>query len=437
MRRKLVSALVALVVAAIGAGGAILAVVFRDTPPRRETPEAIRTVAVRRLAFEEATVRITGYGTLRARDRVEIAPEIAGRVVMVAPELEEGLSVAAGATLFAIDERPFALVRDSAQAQIQALDARLAQLAASRDADRARAEVLRASKDLADREFARARKLLVEDKVGSQAQVESAQRAALREHDFLLVVEKALALYDSQIAETRASARASLEQAALDLERTVVRAPVAGRMDLAAVEVGQIVSAGRVVVAIEAADTLEVSVPLEGKDLLWLPRDERFGTVRACPATVTWLQGGIAWPAVLSRLEKYDAATRSAVAVVALAPAGDRPAREGSIGTALAGGTPEAAPPIPPIRPLSGFFCRVDITGAQVPRVVRVPRELVRADGAVPILHEGKLVLRPVSVLRWQDGEALVDEGVAAGDLLVLSPLARALPGMELAGEPE
>ncbi len=386
------------------------------------------TVTYRVVEPQDLPVPITGYGTLRARDLVPVAPEITGRIQSVAPLLEEGRFVAAETELFVFDRRPFLLARDNAQAQVDALEARREQLIASKQADAERVAVLRESKRLAYKEYERLSRLFTEEGVGSEADVELAQRSALRDHEVLLSLEKALALYDVQLKEARASiaaARAQLGMALLDLERVTVQAPVSGRIDRVSLEAGQVVSAGAVAVVIEAAGTLEAAVPLEGQDLLWLPEScNADGTGRAVPVTVSWLQGGVTWPGTLQHVEKYDAATRSAVIVVSLDAQASRAAA---------------------VAPRAGMFCKIALEGKVAPGVIRVPRDVVRANGTVPIFMPkfpapagvGKLTFKEVSVLTWRGPSALLDSGLTRGDRVIVSPLPFDVEDLVLKGEPE
>ena len=135
------------------------------------------------------------------------------------------------------------------------------------------------------------------------------------------------------------------------------------------------------------------------------------------PVKVEWLQGKVSWRGFLSRVEKYDPSTRSLYVVVSLPEGG---AGDGTI------------------RPQSGMFCRVEFSGLTAEHVVSVPRDLVRQDRRVAVLGPGdRLQLKKVRILRWQGSEALVEEGLSEGDRLILSPLARAVEGMTLKGEPE
>jgi RND family efflux transporter MFP subunit len=425
MRKRALFVLPVLAVAAAGVFGYyIMAVVLRQEPPRADTGPRTLSVTFRAVAAEDVAVRLAGFGTVRARDRVAVSPEITGRVTAVAPALETGRTVAAGAELFSFDRRPFTLARDDAQAQVDGLFARIAELEAARKADTARLEVLRESRQLADKEYDRVKRLFTREDVGSEAEVEAARRAALREHDLLLNLEKALSLYDTQLKAARSSlaaARARLGMAELDLERTAVTAPVAGRIDHVSVEAGQVVRAGTAVVTIEAAGTLEVAVPLEGRDLLWLPEAPEAGRMPPVPAVLTWIQGAVSWPGTLSHVEKYEAATRSAVIVVNLDPAAD--------------GT---------VPPRAGMFCRVALDGKVAAGVYRVPRDVVRADGSVAVFvpeeaasspARGRLTYKTVEVVTWQGEEALVGSGLAAGDRVIVSPLGDAVEGDLLEGE--
>ena len=92
MIRKIIGVILALWVLAVGAAALFLLVYFERKPPREVKPPRVRVVKYRTLKFENVPARITGYGTVRVRDKVQIAPEVTGKVtaraVLIEPKIK-------------------------------------------------------------------------------------------------------------------------------------------------------------------------------------------------------------------------------------------------------------------------------------------------------------------------------------------------------------
>jgi len=416
MRRFLGTVLPFLLVLLLGVGGTYFAVKLRRRPPRRPPSRQIPEVVVKELRPCDIPVLITGYGTIRARDIVRVAPEVGGRIVKVAPFLEAGRFVKQGAELLVIDPQPYELKLKSAKAEVDSLTWRIQELTVSLQADKERLSVLQENSALAEKEYRRLLRLLREENVGSESQVEAAQRVALQARDQLLALQKSLRVTERQLSEVKASlesGQARVELAELDVRRTRVTAPASGLLDQVEAEVGQVVGPGQVLCVIKCLDQLEVPVPLEGRDLLYLPVSRERGALKPVSARITWLQGGISWSGVVNRLERYDERTRSAVVVVSL-----------TYDAAADGAVP----------PQVGMFCKVSFRGTVAKSVYLVPRDVIRSDGTVPVEENGVLRYRRVEVLRWQGEDALVCSGLRSGDRLILTPLPRAAEGMAVRG---
>ncbi|MBN1419185.1 MAG: HlyD family efflux transporter periplasmic adaptor subunit [Planctomycetes bacterium] len=423
MLRRLLLALLALAVLAVGAAGAKFLIDLRKPPARDEPPRAVRRVRVRSLEREDVQVLIRGYGTIRARDRLSIRPEVGGTLIGVSPNLEPGMRVAKDEVLLRIDPRPFELAIAASKAEIEGLRAGIERLRTVQEQDRTRLETLRRSLALAEAEYERVRALLEEDGVGSRAAVETAERAYLRERDAVALLENAVDLTPVQIKELEAkvaAATARLEQQGIDLARATIRSPVDARVERADIEERQVIRAGEEAAQIEDLTRLEVPVPLDARDLAWLPFDPEKEDAFAGygPVRVEWAQGsGATWTGRLGRIERFDDRTRTIVLVVEIE--NDAPAiRDGLHPT-----------------PQPGMFCRIEFPGRTARNVCRVPRELVRQDGTVPLVAEGRLRLAPVDVVRWEAADALIGDGLRPGDTLVLSPIPLAVEGSELAPE--
>lgn len=148
-------------------------------------------------------VRLTDEfnGRVEAIDAVELRPRVSGYLQRLA--YREGDTVAAGAVLFVIDQRPYRIALDRAEAQRQRAQAAL---------------------QLAGVQLARVRALM-SSHATSQEELDNAQATA------------------AQAEADLHAAQAAVDEAKLDLGYTEVRSPIAGRAGRAALTVGNLARA--------------------------------------------------------------------------------------------------------------------------------------------------------------------------------------------------
>lgn len=160
------------------------------------------TVDVAAVASRAVTEWQQYSGRLEAVERVEIHPQVSG--LLTAVHFKDGSLVRKGDLLFTIDPRPFAAEVARAEAQLAAMDARVAYTAS----DLARGERLLAENAIARRDFDEKQNAAREAKANLQA------------------------------------AEAALKVARLNLEYTRITAPIAGRVSRAEITVGNLVAPG-------------------------------------------------------------------------------------------------------------------------------------------------------------------------------------------------
>lgn len=191
-------------------------------------------------------------------DVTSLAPRVGGYVTSV--QIEDNQTVEAGDILFHIDDRDYRARLAQAEANVQAARARLTNIAAEATLQQAMIRQATAQQQsaaaelgLATRTSERRRELIRSDAV-SQAQVDESEAARTRGE---AGVAAASATLDAQrqrlnvLATQRDAAIAALAQAqaardlaTIDLENTVVRAPVGGVVGNRQVRVGRLVSPG-------------------------------------------------------------------------------------------------------------------------------------------------------------------------------------------------
>ncbi len=418
--RKLVS--VALIVAIVGGAFALsMALKAMRVEPQQAPPKEARLVVdVVRLEPEDVPVVISGHGEARPLDVVSITPQVSGNVVYVHPNLELGMVIPAGETLFRIEPSDYEAAVSQARAMAGQARAGLSRVREQAATDKTRLDTLRRTRDLAQKEYDRAAGLFKESQVGALSTVEKAEMAANQARDAHDLLQQAINLYPLRISEAEEGAKAAeaaLEKALLNLSRTEVKAEFNARVKEKRIEAGQFVGPGAPVITLANDSILEISVPLDSRDAAqWLEFDGEnpvaaekswFGRLRSVPCAIRWTEDEKkAWTGTLNRVEKFDDTTRTVTVAVR-----------------VNSGLKDEGFPL-----VDGMFCKVEIPGKTMSGVFRLPRWAVTFSGEVYLAREGRLGIRPVTVVRSQGEDTFVGEGLAAGELAIVTRLVNPLP---------
>ncbi len=360
----------------------VAVLMFTQPAVSTQPPEVMRPV-VRVMAAQVAPHRfvVRTHGTVAPRTQTELVPEVAGRVEWVSPALTSGGSFESGDPLLRIDTSDYQVAAEQAGAALA----------------RAQSELRRATRDL-DRQ----RKLAAQN-IASEAQLEDAQSlervsaAALRE----------------------ASAR--VERAQLDLARTELRAPYAGRVREESVDVGQFVNRGQRLGTVYAIDYAEVRLPIPDDQLAFLELSAlQPGASDQSPEGVpVTLRAEFAgrphsWQGRVIRTEgEIDPRSRMVHVVARVDDPYGRVAADGR--TALA----------------VGLFVEAEIEGTAVERAVVLPRAALRDGDRVLVVDASeRLRFRPVEIARRLGDEVVISAGLEPGERVVVSPLQTVSEGM-------
>ncbi|MCY3968728.1 MAG: efflux RND transporter periplasmic adaptor subunit [Acidobacteria bacterium] len=351
-----------------------------ETAPRRLEPPPVRVLAVEPTSVE-LTVR--SQGSVIPVTEAELVSELAGNIVWAAESFEAGGFFDAGDVLLRLDRRDYELAVASARASV-------AQARVALTREEAEAEIAREEwEDLG----------------------ESGEPGPL-------------VLREPQLDEARArveAAMANQARAELDLERTAIRAPFAGRLRAKRVDRGEFVNRGVPLATIYSVDAAEVTLPVPDSELAFL--ELPLGTELRGAGPRVLLQAEFAggrheWEARIVRIGgEIDPATRMVNLFARVEDpyraVGDRP-------------------------PLSvGLFVDAEVVGRSVDSVFEVPRGALVGADRVWLVEDGRLALRQVGVLRSDPDVALVSSGLASGDRISLTILETAVDGMAVIPEPE
>ncbi len=228
----LLQPLLVLIILLVGYFGAKGLTLFKQEPPKTEKVNYAPLVKTLNSRIENRTLIIRGNGTIEARTRINIVPQVGGRIVRIHPQLRAGGYFKANAVLLEIEQIDYQLAVTSAESEV-----------------------------------ASAKRTLQLEAAEADAAIEE-WHALHQDQSVPVLVSR-----EPQIAEAKASlqaAKARLQQAQLNLKRTRIRMPFAGRVVQASIDVGEVVNANQSVGMVYSSELFEIPVPLEVDQLAWL-----------------------------------------------------------------------------------------------------------------------------------------------------------------------
>ncbi len=212
-------------------GGLLISNVIKSSRPEIPviTPlkpvATIRGVVAKKISFQPV---IKAQGTVKAKQQIDLVPEVAGKIIWVSPSFAEGGLFKAEETLVRIDPRNYKYAVTVAESNVAEATAQFART--------------RADADIVAKQW----------------------------EQWVDGIPTDLALRKPQVAEATAklkAAEANRDRARLDLKRTEISVPFTGRIRSKFVDIGQYVSLGNKLANLYSTDIAEVSLPLTDSEL--------------------------------------------------------------------------------------------------------------------------------------------------------------------------
>ena len=341
---------------------------------------------------------VRGFGTVRPREEVDVAAEVGGRVVWVAPAFVRGGRIGRGDVLFRLD-----------------------------DADH-RHRIARAETQIAEQQV----ELL---RAEEEARIARSQYERFRSRRNAPPAEEAgpLVFWEPQVAAARAGverARIALEEARLGLSRTEVRAPFTGLVRTESIGAGQFVEAGRAVGRIYATDVFEVVVPLADAEAALVPGLWATGAGGAdgrIAASIVIDYDGLrfTWDGHVDRVDPtLDEQTPTVDIIVHVAD-------PMAAGVYAGGGSADPAADVTNSPPLQvGRLVEVQFAGATPAEYFTVRRAALRPGDEVWVVRGDNLRIVPVRVAQADDDVVHVTGALRAGEPAVVDGIEVAVDGM-------
>lgn len=397
----------------------------------REKPIRVEAITVQP---KDVPVTIMGWGQAKALNVVKIGAEVSGRVTEIHANLLVGGIVPKGEALFVVDREPYQVRVHEARARVAQLDGTLARLKTEWENEKQRMAAMERSRDLAMGQFERLQQLMRDD-VGTQTNVDEAERNYVAAKDQTDRLAHELTLYPLRVREAESmleSAQAQLASAELDLKKTRVEAPFDARVTAVSLKRDQIVQAGAPVATIADDSLLEISVPLNSGDARqWLrfnghrplPNGAWFTDLEKVDCVVRWTEQPEehCWVGRLERVESFDQESRTLTVAVR-----------------VEGPKTHAGPNALPL--VEGMFCQVEIPGKIMRGVYELPMQALSSfENTVYACVNDRLKTLPVKVVKTERNSVFISGGLEPGQLVITTRLVNPLENSRLdvqAGRP-
>ena len=352
-----------------------------EIPPKPELVEVIEAKSSRQKVF------VTAMGNVVPAVQIELRPEVSGRIIKQSGELIRGGRFKAGETIVEVDPRDYKFAIELQKANVER--ARLA------------LKVEEGRRTIAEQDW----KQLEAD---VNATTEGRQLALRQPH-----MKSAQATLNATLS--------SLQKAALDLERTTIKAPFNALVLDERVDVGQLVTPQTQLASLVGTDAYYVQVVVPVGRLGWIKIPGVNGDEGARAKVVHSIGDGV-------RVERNGRVVRL---LGDISPAGRMARLLVQIDDPL--GLREGADGMPL---LLGAYVRIDIDGKELNGVFELPRKAIREGDRVWILDkDDRLDIRPVKIVWGREETVLLDDGISDGDRIIMSRIATPIPRMKLRTE--
>jgi membrane fusion protein, multidrug efflux system len=336
--------------------------------PEAPPPAAPPAMEVGTITVQPSSIPVLDElpGRIAPTRSAEVRPRVSG--IIVERVFRQGGSVKAGDVLFKLDASMYEVERASARAVL------------------AKAEVTAAE---ARQQAERGEKLLASGVV-TQEQHETLQAALQRA--------------EADVA----AAKAAVRRAELHLEYTTIRAPIGGRIGRALVTEGALVSAGdpTALALIQQLDPVYVDFTQPAMELRRLRQALKDGRIQGSTPEQANVQ------LLLDDGSLYEKAGRLLFSDVAVDPGSGQVTLRGEF-------------PNPDAELLPGMYVRGRVEQGTLSEALAVPQQAIQRDSAgksqvFVVAGNGTAEVRPVRVSRIYQEQAVIQEGLKAGDQIIV-----------------
>ena len=374
------------------AGIAITTLIFSTEPEAKTEGASIETA----MLVDVITVKVGSYeptisatGTVQPVEEITLSPLVSGQIINRDPAFTPGGFVKKNQPLLQIDPSDY-------RNTLELRKSELLQSKTTLDTEMGRQQI--AEQDLM---------LITND--------------SLFKDNPLSADERQLILRQPQLNAVKATivgAKASVDQAQLNLERTTIRAPFDAHILSQNVTAGSQVGPGDDLGRLVGTEYYWVTATVPVSKLQWLhfpENDKDRGSEVLIKNSTAWSEEQYREGYLDKEIGALDGQTRLARVLVKVA---DPLAKNTDL---------EGKPKL-----MIGTFVEVDIQANKLDNVVRLSRDYIRSNETVWVMKEGKLEIREVDIVLTDNDYAYIHKGLEEGEQIVITDLSTVSNGIGL-----
>ena len=356
----------------IGSIGILIFSLLVVTKPVADTVEKeaiLPVVKVWRAQASDYQVIIESQGVVNPMQLTDLASEVSGKVKFLSPKFEVGQRFQVNEVILEIDSSDYEVIQAKAVAELA--DAKLA--------------------------------LSKENALSEQALRDWKVLGKGKEPNDLVLRKPQL---ESALARV-VSAKAGLDKAKRDLERTKIRSPYESKIERTNVELGSLLTLGTIVGSIYSADLFEIRLPVSINEFDFVDVNKLSKVLFE-----TEISGmPYSWNGNLLRSEsKVDQSSQSIFLVAAI----------------------ENSPPNKKFL-VPGVYLKAKIFGKILEGTYSLPRSALYDRNKIFVVNEDETIsIREIKVIRSSKDIVIVSDGIGNGDLVITTPVSNAIDGMKV-----
>lgn len=379
--KPIVRIVLSIVIIAAGIAGARYLIHTKPKVSRRPPEKMAPLVKTAALQPETYTFSIPAMGTVMPAREIALEVPVSGEVIYLHPEFTEGGMLAEGTKILEIDPEDYEVLLQQKRKALAEAEYTY--------------KLEQGHQDVARREWS----LLY----GGQAINEGESDLALRKPHL------------EKVQVEIATARAELEQAKINLNKTSLEAPFNALVLKKYIDLGSQVSQQEKLADLVGIDAywVQVSLPIDSLRWIQIPNGEQKS---GSEVKVIYRENYFKKGKVIRLLPDLSKEGRMARLLIEVKDPLELQAKK------------QKQPML-----LLGEYVRVSITGEELHNVFRIPRSALHNDREIWIVNEAnKLEIRPVKTI-WRDEDTVVvRDGFKGGEILVISNIAAPVAGMDL-----
>lgn len=378
---------VLILIAILGAGGALAWYLGTTGPTAQRDKDQSSTraqrVSVTRVTKTDNPVRIEGYGSVEPARRIDLVPQVSGKVTDRSDSLHPGGFLNQGDTVLQIERDDYRLAVEQRRSELEQAESEL--------------KLTRSDQSVARDEY---------ERISDQLEIEN----------------PSVVLKEPQVNSAKAAvrnARSALEKAKLNLERTSIEAPFNAHVTRRNIELGKNVSQGQKLATLVGTNEYWVKLSISASSLHWL-HDDNGDLKEHLPVKIfnesAWSESTYRKAFVKDLIRELETKGRMAQILVAIDdPLALEPSRDGNPSMMV------------------GSYVKGVIKAGTIPNSIKIDRNLIRGGDKVWVAtSEGELDIHEVKVTFRGKTHAIVTDGLESGDRVIRTDLSSPVNGMSV-----